>query len=62
MILCVCLNPAMDVTYAVAELACGETHRAEVIGRRAGGKALNVARVLHQLGEPLPTVQVEVLG
>ena len=53
MILCVCLNPAMDVTYAVAELVEGETHRAEVIGRRAGGKALNVARVLRQLGEPV---------
>jgi tagatose 6-phosphate kinase len=53
MILCVCLNPAMDVTYAVPELVEGETHRAEVIGRRAGGKALNVARVLGQLGEPV---------
>lgn len=51
MILCVCLNPAIDVTYAVDELVDGETHRAEVIGRRAGGKALNVARVLGQLGE-----------
>jgi tagatose 6-phosphate kinase len=28
-------------------------HRAKVTGRRAGGKALNVARVLHQLGEPV---------
>jgi tagatose 6-phosphate kinase len=53
MILCVCCNPAMDVTYAVAELVQGETHRAEVIGRQAGGKALNVARVLRQLGEPV---------
>jgi 1-phosphofructokinase family hexose kinase len=53
MILCVCCNPAVDVTYAVTELVCGQTHRAEVVGRRAGGKALNVARVLHQLGEPV---------
>ena len=53
MILCVCLNPAIDVTYAVAELVYGGTHRAEVVGRRAGGKALNVARVLRQLGEPV---------
>jgi tagatose 6-phosphate kinase len=43
----------MDITYAVPELVEGETHRAEVIGRRAGGKALNVARVLRQLGEPV---------
>jgi tagatose 6-phosphate kinase len=53
MILCVCLNPALDVTYAVTELVYGGTHRAQVVGRRAGGKALNVARVLHQLGEPV---------
>jgi 1-phosphofructokinase family hexose kinase len=53
MILCVCLNPALDVTYAVTELTYGGTHRAQVVGRRAGGKALNVARVLHQLGEPV---------
>jgi tagatose 6-phosphate kinase len=53
MILCVCLNPALDVTYAVTELVYGGTHRAEVVGRRAGGKALNVARVLRQLGEPV---------
>ena len=53
MILCVCLNPALDVTYGVTELTYGGTHRAQVVGRRAGGKALNVARVLHQLGEPV---------
>jgi tagatose 6-phosphate kinase len=53
MILCVCLNPALDVTYAVTELTYGATHRAQVVGRRAGGKALNVARVLRQLGEPV---------
>jgi tagatose 6-phosphate kinase len=53
MILCVCLNPALDVTYAVTELTYGGTHRAQVVGRRAGGKALNVARVLRQLGEPV---------
>jgi len=53
MILCVCLNPAIDVTYAVADLTYGATHTVHSVGRRAGGKALNVARVLHQLGEPV---------
>ncbi len=53
MILCVCLNPAIDTTYSVDELQRGSTHRVGVIGQRAGGKALNVARVLHRLGEPL---------
>ena len=51
MILCVCLNPAVDTTYVVPDLTYGATHRVDVAGRRAGGKALNVARVLHQLGE-----------
>ncbi len=51
MILCVCLNPAIDTTYTVPELTYGSSHRVGVAGRRAGGKALNVARVLHQLGE-----------
>lgn len=51
MILCVCLNPAVDTTYLVPGLTYGMSHRVEVAGRRAGGKALNVARVLHQLGE-----------
>jgi len=52
-ILCVCLNPSTDVTYAVTELTYGASHHVEVVGRRAGGKAINVARVLHQLGEPV---------
>lgn len=51
MILCVCLNPAVDTTYVVPGLTYGTSHRVEVAGRRAGGKGLNVARVLHQLGE-----------
>ncbi len=50
MILCVCLNPALDVTYRVPELRPGASHRTELVGSRPGGKGLNVARVLQQLG------------
>src|SRR4029450_3643159 len=53
MILCVCLHPSLDVRYSVDDLVYGGVHRAKVTGRWAGGKALNVARVLRQLGEPV---------
>ena len=33
MILCVCLNPAMDVTYAVPELVDGEAMAEDPSGR-----------------------------
>jgi tagatose 6-phosphate kinase len=50
-ILAVCLNPAIDVTYSVAELRPGTSHAVSEVHRRAGGKGVNVARVLAQLGE-----------
>lgn len=50
MIVVVCLNAALDVTYTVPELIVGESHRVASTEARAGGKGLNVARVLHQLG------------
>ncbi len=51
MLLCVCLNPAVDVTYRLdGGLAPGESHRVAEVGERAGGKGVNVARVLRQLG------------
>jgi tagatose 6-phosphate kinase len=53
MILCVCLSPALDITYQVDRLAVGGTNRVTHVGARAGGKAVNVARVLHELGEPV---------
>lgn len=46
-------NPAVDVTYRVDALRPGHTHRVQGISRRPGGKGLNVARVLHQLGQPV---------
>jgi tagatose 6-phosphate kinase len=50
-ILAVCLNPAIDVTYSVAGLRPGQSHAVSKVHRRAGGKGVNVARVLAQLGE-----------
>jgi tagatose 6-phosphate kinase len=57
MILAVCLNPALDLTYHVAELAPGTPHRVQSVQERAGGKACNTARVLAQL-----SVEVALCG
>ncbi len=51
MITCITLSPAWDVTYSVDEYELGRIHRPLVKIERAGGKALNVARVLETLGE-----------
>lgn len=50
MILTVTLNAAIDLTYVVSELVPGSTHRVKPAGTRAGGKGVNVTRVLHALG------------
>jgi tagatose 6-phosphate kinase len=46
----VTLNAALDVTYDVEALVPHATHRVLEVRTRAGGKGVNVARVLHQLG------------
>lgn len=50
MILTVTLNAALDVTYQVPALRLGESHRPSAVDTRAGGKGINVARVLQALG------------
>ncbi|WP_092528434.1 1-phosphofructokinase family hexose kinase [Amycolatopsis arida] len=52
MILTVTPNTALDVTYTVHRLVPGEVHRVREARHRAGGKGVNVARVLHTLGVP----------
>jgi tagatose 6-phosphate kinase len=52
-ILTVTLNPALDLTYAVDALVPYGTHRVASVAERAGGKGLNVARVLHGAGQPV---------
>ncbi len=49
-ILTVTLNLALDVTYMADRVQLGETSRVRLVGRQAGGKGVNVARVLHALG------------
>ena len=49
-ILTVTLNIALDVTYHVGRFEHGHTTRVGEVARRAGGKGVNVARVLHELG------------
>ena len=50
MILTVTPNPALDITYQVAQLLPGATHRVEIVHARAGGKGVNVSRVLRHMG------------
>ncbi|MFK5688752.1 1-phosphofructokinase family hexose kinase [Ornithinimicrobium sp. LYQ92] len=53
-ILVITLNPALDVTYPVASLRPGDSHRVTSrLSERAGGKGINVAQVLHRAGRPV---------
>lgn len=49
-LLTVTLNTALDITYHVPALIPHASHRVESVTERAGGKGLNVARVLSALG------------
>lgn len=50
MIVTVTPNPALDLTWHVAQITPGASHRADTGVARAGGKGLNVARVAHAQG------------
>ena len=56
MIVTVTPNPALDLTWHVASLTVGGTHRADAGQVRAGGKGLNVARVAHAQGASVVAV------
>jgi len=56
MIVTVTPNPALDLTWHVARLVPGGTHRADAGRSRAGGKGLNVARVAHAQGADVHAV------
>ena len=51
MILTVTLNAALDVTYRVPRVSWSGVNRVPAVHRRAGGKGVNVARVLSALGQ-----------
>ncbi|MCR8671360.1 1-phosphofructokinase family hexose kinase [Agrococcus sp. HG114] len=55
-ILCVTTNPAIDITYTIDDLRIGSSHRVPTGLARAGGKGVNVARVLHQHHEPVVVI------
>ena len=46
-------NPAVDVTYTVPQLQHGRVHRVQQVVESAGGKGVNVARVLAAMGRPV---------
>lgn len=57
MIVTVTANPSLDRTASLAEpLRRGEVHRLTGATVEAGGKGVNVARVIHQAGEPVLAV------
>lgn len=49
--LCITLNPAIDVTISLTQLHIGAVNRAQAAQSRPAGKGLNVASVLHGLGQ-----------
>jgi tagatose 6-phosphate kinase len=53
-------NPAVDVTYRVAQQVVGETVRVQSVERRPGGKGINVVRVMRRLG--LDAAALQPLG
>ncbi len=60
MILTVTLNTALDVTYSVEHIEWGKPNRVARVSRRAGGKGINVSRVLDRMGHE--TVAMGLVG
>lgn len=50
MILTVTLNPAVDKTYTTGALMLGQVNRMRTAHNIAGGKGINVAKILRQYG------------
>ncbi|WP_242254382.1 tagatose-6-phosphate kinase [Bacillus cereus group sp. BfR-BA-01379] len=51
MILSVTMNPSVDISYPIHELKLDFVNRVEAVHKTAGGKGLNVARVIAQMEE-----------
>jgi len=51
MIITITANPAVDISYPLEELVIDDVNRVADVSKTAGGKGLNVARVVGQLGE-----------
>ena len=52
-ILAVTMNPSVDISYPLEKLELNSVNRVTEVTKTAGGKGLNVARVLHQLHSPV---------
>lgn len=59
-VLAVTMNPSIDVQYPLDHLKLDDVNRVTTVRKTAGGKGLNVARVLHCLNHPL--IATGVLG
>ncbi|MBT2733072.1 hexose kinase [Carnobacterium sp. ISL-102] len=53
MILTVTMNPSVDISYSIKELKLDDINRVSQVSKTAGGKGLNVTRVVHELGGPV---------
>lgn len=51
MILAVTMNPSVDISYPIDEFKLDDVNRVETVRKTAGGKGLNVARVVAQMEE-----------
>lgn len=51
LILTITLNPAVDISYPLDRLLLDTVNRVSDVSKTAGGKGLNVARVVQQIGE-----------
>ena len=47
MITTVAMNPSIDIRFTSDELRIDQVNRVKTVNKTAGGKGLNVARVLH---------------
>jgi 1-phosphofructokinase family hexose kinase len=50
MIVCLAFGPSVDVTFVVDRVVLGEAHRSDNVMELAGGKGINVARAVRNLG------------
>ena len=54
-VLCITLNPAIDLTMSVSNFCLGKVNRSNHDNIAIAGKGLNVARILHALGHQVVT-------
>jgi tagatose 6-phosphate kinase len=53
-------NPAIDRTYRVEHLSLGDSHRVKAVHSQAGGKGINVARILTSF--EFPVIATAIVG